>query len=99
MHRSARNLCVFVSILLLPAPASSLTATRAADQAPRLSQSEFHLVQGQCWRRIGPFATQTTAWARWREARSQGYAVSSGVFPCYGSQGGGGYCFNVFHRC
>lgn len=98
MHGSARDLCLSVLVLLLPTPASSLTATKSGVLAPRPSQ--VHLAQGQqCWRRIGPFATQTTAWARWREAQSTGYAVSSGVFPCYGQQGGGGYCFNVLHPC
>ena len=57
----------------------------------------LHLVQ-QCWQRVGPFATQTTAWQRWREAQGLGYAVSNGVVPCYG-QGARGYCFNVFYSC
>jgi hypothetical protein len=50
----------------------------------------------QCSQRVGPFATQSTAWQRWRQARSMGYAVSNGVVPCY--QGGTrGYCFFVFY--
>jgi len=60
-------------------------------------QNQLHLAQ-QCWQRGGPFATQTTAWQRWREAQSQGYAISNGVVPCY-DQGARGYCFNVFYSC
>jgi hypothetical protein len=60
-------------------------------------QSQLRLAQ-QCWKRVGPFATQTTAWQRWREAQGQGYAVSNGVVPCY-DQGTRGYCFNVFYSC
>jgi len=45
--------------------------------------------------RRGPYATQDTAWQRWREAQAQGFAVSNGVFPCW-DQGTRGYCFNVF---
>jgi hypothetical protein len=60
-------------------------------------QNHFHLAQ-QCWQRVGPFATQTTAWQRWREAQARGYAVSNGVVPCY-DQGTRGYCFNVFYSC
>src|SRR5438105_3146465 len=60
-------------------------------------QNQLHLAQ-QCWKRVGPFATQTTAWQRWREAQGEGYAVSNGVVPCY-DQGTRGYCFNVFYSC
>ena len=49
----------------------------------------------QCSQRVGPFATQTTAWQRWREVQAQGYAVSNGVVPCY-DQGARGYCFIVY---
>ena len=74
----------------LPAPSFGDAAT--------LAQDKFQPVQyRQCSQRVGPFATQTTAWQRWRQARSQGYAVSQGVVPCYG--GGRGYCFNVFRPC
>ena len=60
-------------------------------------QGQLRLAQ-QCWQRVGPFVTQTTAWQRWREARDEGYAVSNGVVPCY-DQGTRGYCFNVFYSC
>ena len=63
------------------------------------ANSVLQLVQyGECSQRIGPFATQDTAWARQRGAKEQGYSVS-GVFPCYDEYGGRGYCFNVFYRC
>jgi hypothetical protein len=60
-------------------------------------QNHLHLAQ-QCSQRVGPFATQDTAWQRWRDAQSRGYAVSNGVVPCY-DQGARGYCFNVFYSC
>ena len=57
------------------------------------------LVQyGQCSQRVGPFATQMTAWQRWREAQAGGYSVSQGVVPCYWGDTRG-YCFNVFRAC
>jgi len=45
---------------------------------------------------IGPFATQTTAWERYREHREAGCEMSEGVFPCYVGGSTRGYCFNVF---
>jgi hypothetical protein len=69
-------------------PGDPSAAVVISDNPPELAT--------QCSRRVGPFATQTTAWQRWREARSMGYAVSNGVVPCY--QGGTrGYCFFVFY--
>ena len=59
--------------------------------------NRLHLTQ-QCSQRVGPFATQTTAWQRRRDTQAQGYAVSNGVVPCY-DQGARGYCFNVFYSC
>jgi len=73
-------------------------AADSAAQAGPPAQPPLRLAQGECSRRIGPFATQDTAWARWREARAQGLSVSTGVFPCY-DQGTRGYCFNVFGTC
>jgi hypothetical protein len=100
MHRSTFCvLCTLVCTLLLPASASSVTATRTSGQASQLPQGQIHFAQArQCSRRVGPFATQTTAWARWREARSRGYAVSNGVYPCYQDYIRG-YCFNAFYPC
>jgi hypothetical protein len=70
-----------------------------AQERRLMSNSILQLVQdGECSRRIGPFATQDTAWARQRGAKQQGYSVS-GVFPCYDQDGYRGYCFNVFYRC
>ena len=54
--------------------------------------------QKECSRRMGPYATQSTAWQRWRQAKSQGYRVSNGIFPCYENRTRG-YCFNVFFPC
>lgn len=78
--------CAFAcAMLLLPAPA--------------LSQDKLQLAQyRQCSQRVGPFATQTTAWQRWREAQGQGYAVSNGVVPCYEGNTRG-YCFFAYFRC
>ena len=55
--------------------------------------------QNECSESAGPYATQTTAWQRWREAQDLRYAVSNGVFPCYDSYSTRGYCFNVFFAC
>jgi len=64
--------------------------------APVASSNNDLELATQCSQRVGPFATQSTAWQRWRQARSMGYAVSNGVVPCY--QGGTrGYCFFVFY--
>jgi hypothetical protein len=100
MHRSALCiLCSFVSALLLRAtPTLSLPINGPADQAPQRSQLPLDLAQGQCWRRVGPFATQGTAWARRHQARNMGYPVSNGTYPCYVG-GASGYCFNVFYPC
>ena len=89
-------LCLFASAMhLMPRSALSMTAANWSDQVGLLPQNELRLAQlRQCSRQAGPFVTQTTAWQRWREARSQGYAVSNGVVPCYD-----GYCFNVFFPC
>ena len=80
----------FLACPVLMFPASGPPAAR--------NRAEFRLVR-ECSRRVGPFATQTTAWQRWRQARSRGYRVSSGVFPCYDSSRTRGYCFNVFYPC
>src|SRR5262245_17562982 len=101
MYRSALcTLCFLVYAMLVPStPALSLTMPNSDDQAPLLSQNQLRLAQTQCWRRIGPFATQDTAWTRWRTAQGQGYSVSNGVVPCSDQSGTRGYCFNVFFAC
>jgi hypothetical protein len=92
--------CLFAGALqVLPAPALSQTAARSSDQAQGLTQHELQLAQyRECQQRVGPFATQTTAWQRWRVARDRGYSVSNGVVPCY-EDGTRGYCFFAFYRC
>ena len=94
-------LCFFVGAMpLLPASALSETVANSNDQVQRLSRDPLHLVQQrQCSQRLGPYATQDTAWQRWREANSQGYAVSNGVVPCYDGYGTRGYCFFIFYAC
>jgi hypothetical protein len=83
---------------LKPPPARSQEAAdpdiRQAAASHRLRVAQL----GQCSRRLGPFATQDTAWSRWREAQGGGYAVSNGVYPCY-ENWARGYCFNVFLAC
>ena len=98
MRRSALYAaCLTACVMHLPpAVAGSPAEITAGDRAP--AQHQLRLAQGQCWRRIGPFATQDTAWQRWRQARSSGYAVSNGVVPCWES-GARGYCFNIFYAC
>ena len=72
-----------------------LSPGNSGGQVGAATQNHLHLAQ-QCSQRVGPFATQDTAWQRWREAQGRGYAVSNGVVPCY-DQGARGYCFNVFY--
>jgi hypothetical protein len=87
--------CVFAGALqLLPAPALSQTAPQ-----PNLFRTGLQLAQyRECQQRVGPFATQSTAWQRWRDAQGQGYSVSNGVVPCF-EDGARGYCFFAFYRC
>ncbi len=84
-------LCLFVFAMALmsalPLPVAAVTAC---------DHVSVTLI-GECWQRMGPFVTQSTAWNRLRQAESQGYGVS-GVFPCYGNYGRG-YCFKVFYPC
>lgn len=85
---------------LLPTPALSLTPDDSNDQVWLLPLNQLHLAQqGECPQRFGPFATQNTAWQKWQQAKSQGYAVSRGVVPCYDGYGTRGYCFTVFFPC
>ncbi len=93
-------LCFFVfSALLLPTLALSQTVGEPSREAQLLFQDQLYLAQyRECSQRAGPYATQSTAWQRWRDAESRGYPVSNGVVPCYeGSTRG--YCFFVFLRC
>jgi hypothetical protein len=78
----------------------TLGATNSGDQVRLLSENQLRLAQRrQCSQRSQVFATQDRAWQRWREAQSQGYAVSNGVVPCYDEFGTRGYCFYVFFPC
>jgi hypothetical protein len=81
--------CFLICGLLL-SPASAAPSSPLTSE---LAQSR------QCRQQQGPFATQDTAWQRWRQARAQGYAVSDGIFPCWDGYGGRGHCFNVFVPC
>ncbi|MEQ9123173.1 MAG: hypothetical protein RIM80_11480 [Alphaproteobacteria bacterium] len=95
-------------ILFAAVAAAGLTAAVAAASAATGAVGVGALVQapgdmlhkaGQCQQRVGPYATQTTAWQRWREARYQGYSISNGVTPCYDGYGTRGYCFFVYYGC
>jgi hypothetical protein len=102
--RSGKTLIALCSIALstlLPAtPALSQTAAKSGPEAQLQLREGFHLAQyRECSQRAGPYATQTTAWQRWREAGSRGYSVSNGVVPCYDETSTRGYCFFVFFRC
>ena len=78
-------------------PTRAQAATPSTDRMSLASEAPVYLAQSaQCSQRVGPFATQDTAWARWRQAQGGGYAVSGGVFPCYDASSTRGYCFNVF---
>lgn len=55
-----------------------------------------------CWKRFGPYATQTTAWSYVRAFRARGYRTS-GVWGSGGSiayrRSTRGYYFRVFYVC
>ncbi len=77
----------------------SQSAGDSSGQQLTTAQNPFQLVQHrECSQRVGPYATQSTAWQRWREAQSLGYTVSNGVVPCYAGSTRG-YCFFAFVRC
>ena len=98
--RSALPCFLICGLLLSPASAAPIVTVRSSDQAHLSSPLQPELVQlRQCRQQQGPFATQDTAWQRWRQARAQGNAVSDGIFLCWDSSGGRGYCFNVFVPC
>lgn len=98
MHHLAFG--VLVSLLTLLPGLNPPLKGLAGNLVPPASRNEIHVAQQrECSRRIGPFATQDTAWRRWREAKSQGYRVSEGIFPCRDEYGTRGYCFNVFFLC
>jgi hypothetical protein len=88
---------LLLAAALAPLPASA-TLPAAAWTTP--GGHPLQTVQyRECSRRSQVFASQDTAWQRWREARAQGYAVSNGVVPCSDQYNTRGYCFFVFYRC
>jgi hypothetical protein len=96
MHRSTRYGLYFVVGVMLIAWRPALSLTFSVEEVLLRSQGTDRLAEQQCDQRIGPFASQDTAWSRWREARGQGHAVSAGVDACYDASGTRGYCFNIF---
>jgi hypothetical protein len=99
--RSGKTLIALCSIALSTLlPATPALSQAAAPEAQLQLRERLHLAQyRECSQRAGPYATQTTAWQRWREAGSRGYSVSNGVVPCYDETSTRGYCFFVFFRC
>ena len=99
--RHARRGILLAACMLLPAlPPLHAAEPPAASPITALSHDRIQLAQRrQCQRRAGPYATQDTAWRRWRQARNQGMAVSRGVVPCYDQYRTRGYCFFVFYAC
>jgi hypothetical protein len=88
------------ALQLLPGRAlATITAEPIKDPWLAARNGLYLAQQRECSQRAGPYATQDTAWQSLRQARSQGYGVSSGVFPCYDQYGTRGYCFNMFVRC
>jgi len=103
-RKALRAALVTVGIALLP-----LTAGQAAHAAitakPAVSPEAGrpNLVPvNVCWKRFGPYATQTTAWRYVRAFRARGYRTS-GVWGSGGSIAYShrtrGYYFKVFYRC
>lgn len=101
MNKPRFLLAAMLAGVALITPPGVIAAAKCVAEAVQVAGARpFELAQArQCSQRIGPFASQSTAWQRWRQARGQGYAVSDGVFPCYDGYGTRGYCFNVFYRC
>jgi len=97
MNRFALGIAGAVACAVLMSPRAAQSQVSRFEQGQLSAPSTLRVVQG-CSRRIGPFATQDTAWQRWRQARGQGYSLSNGIFPCY-DQGTRGYCFNMFRAC
>jgi hypothetical protein len=92
-------LCFLACTMQFKPPPARSAEMAGADHQPAAVSHPLRLAQlAQCSRRLGPFATQDTAWSRWREAQGGGFAVSNGVYPCY-ENWARGYCFNVFLAC
>lgn len=100
-----RVLTIVLTLIFVPlfiAPASSGPVSKAGPPAQSVAAQKnsglLHKAR-QCQQRIGPYATQNTAWQYWRVAQGQGYGVSNGVVPCRDQYGSRGYCFFVFYSC
>jgi len=99
-HRVILALSLLAGVTILtPMPALSQTPVHTSDREQVLAQSRFQPVQyRECSQQAGPYATQSTAWQRWREARSRGFSVSNSVTPCYAGSARG-YCFYAYVPC
>ena len=100
-----RVLTIVLTLIFVPlfiAPASSGPVSKAGPPVQSVAAQKnsglLHKAR-QCQQRVGPYATQNTAWQDWRMAQGQGYGVSNGVFVCWDQYGSRGYCFNVFYGC
>jgi hypothetical protein len=103
-RKAVRTALVTLGIALLPLTAGQ-SANAAIAARPGAAPAITHpllIPAGTCWKRFGPYATQTTAWRYVRAFRARGYRTS-GVW----GQGGSiayshvsrGYYFRVFYRC
>ena len=80
-----------------PSHAQPMPTHRAA---PAVTESSTAEPMSQCWRRLGPFATQYRAYQVRGYYQSRGLAVG----PVYGqggviARGGRSYYFRVYYRC
>jgi hypothetical protein len=104
LNLESRKVILALTILagvttLTSMPALSQTPVQPGDRSQVLAQGRFQPVQyRECSQQVGPYATQSTAWQRWREARSRGFSVSNGVTPCYAGSARG-YCFYAYVPC
>lgn len=105
MNRLAvRAALVTLGIALLPLTVAQ-SANAAITAKPSVSSkiANPHVIPVRtCWKRFGPYATQTTAWRYVRAFRARGYQTS-GVWGSGGSIAysyrSRGYYFRVFYRC
>ena len=99
MDRFALCITGAIACVVLMAPPAAQSQVSRFDQGQLSGPSTLHVAAPRrCSRQVGPFATQDTAWQRWRQARAQGYPLSNGIFPC-NDRGTRGYCFNAFLPC
>lgn len=92
--------CVCVVACAMPRLAGAAELSTPDLLLERLQGAPLHPFSHKpCLKRVGPLASQSVAWQRWRDSQNQGRAVSQGVFPCHVHRGTRGYCFNVYTRC